>query len=190
MTDKNHRRVLGAILAGGKSRRFGRDKAAELVGGKPLLDHIVYALRPQVAELAICGRDREGLTRIDDRPSGDLGPLGGLNGALAYAAERGFDAVVSAPVDVLPLPSDLVAQLAGDGPAVFEAQHLLGYWPVSCAAQLDVYLGSAEDVAFHRWLDHIRARKVGERARLFNLNTQADLDDFKNDGGSNASQSE
>lgn len=175
----NHRKILGAILAGGKSRRFGRDKAAELVDGKAMLDHVIDALAPQVADIVLCGRDWNGIRRIEDRPTGDLGPLGGLNGALAYAVEHGFDAVVCVPVDVLPLPDNLVDRLAGDVPCVFEEQHLLGYWPVSYAARLDAYLASTGDVAFHRWLDHADARKVGERIRLFNLNTQADLDAFK-----------
>ncbi len=173
------KKILGAILAGGRSRRFGRDKAAELVDGKAMLDHVIDALSPQVAEISVCGRDWKGITRIEDRPSRDLGPLGGLNGALAYAIEHDFEAIVSAPVDVLPLPVDLVACLAGDGPAVFEEQHLLGYWPVSCAARLAAYLAATDDVAFHRWIDHMKVRKVGEQLRLFNLNTQADLDAFK-----------
>ncbi|HEX7775206.1 MAG TPA: NTP transferase domain-containing protein [Parvibaculum sp.] len=189
-THPNTKKILGAILAGGGSRRLGRDKAAEIVGGKPMLDHVIEGLAPQVAEIALCGRDRNGLRRIEDRPSPGLGPLGGLNGALAFAAAHGFDAVISAPVDVLPFPADLAARLVGDGPAVLEDQHLLGFWPVSCAGALDAYLAAAPDVAFHRWLDHIKARKVGERARLFNLNTQADLDAFKRDGAAKAPQSE
>jgi molybdopterin-guanine dinucleotide biosynthesis protein A len=42
--------VVGIVLAGGRSRRFGRDKLAEDIGGRPLLHHPVSAL------LEVCDR--------------------------------------------------------------------------------------------------------------------------------------
>jgi molybdenum cofactor guanylyltransferase len=42
--------VDGVVLAGGRSRRFGRDKLAEEYGGRPLLQHPVSRL------LEVCGR--------------------------------------------------------------------------------------------------------------------------------------
>lgn len=172
-------RLLGVVLAGGKSRRFGRDKATAIVDGTAMLDLVIQALAPQVDKVVISGHDWEGYTRIEDRPEGDRGPLGGLNGALAYARANDFDAVLSVPVDVLPVPVHLVALLGGNGPAVLEHQHLLGFWPSSCAEVLDAYLATASDVAFHRWLDHVKVRKIGERIKLFNVNTPADLEDYR-----------
>ena len=51
-------RVLGAILAGGQSRRFGSDKASASLDGKSLLDHVADALgtAPSIAsDLPIIG---------------------------------------------------------------------------------------------------------------------------------------
>ncbi|MDQ4107421.1 MAG: NTP transferase domain-containing protein, partial [Actinomycetota bacterium] len=42
--------VAGVVLAGGRSRRFGRDKLAEFYGGRPLLQHPVSRL------LEVCDR--------------------------------------------------------------------------------------------------------------------------------------
>lgn len=52
-------RLLGAILAGGRSRRFGTDKAVAQWNGAPLLAHCVAALSPQVDHVVLCGREWE-----------------------------------------------------------------------------------------------------------------------------------
>jgi molybdopterin-guanine dinucleotide biosynthesis protein A len=45
--------VAGIVLAGGRASRFGRDKLAEDVGGRPLLHHALKALAPIVTELLV-----------------------------------------------------------------------------------------------------------------------------------------
>ena len=75
------------LLAGGRSRRMGRDKAMlALAGGQLLWQRqlaVLEALRP--AELFISGPEREGfpasIPRKDDETPG-LGPLGGITTAL------------------------------------------------------------------------------------------------------------
>ncbi|RJF90565.1 molybdenum cofactor guanylyltransferase [Sphingomonas cavernae] len=104
-------KVLGAIIAGGQSRRFGSDKALARIGGKTLLDHVAEALAAQTDALIICGREWPGLISIPDRPAPDQGPLGGLCAALRYAADNGFDAVLTAGCDTLPVPTDLLSLL-------------------------------------------------------------------------------
>ena len=41
------------ILAGGRSVRFGRDKSAEIVAGRPLLQHVVDAVAPIADEIIV-----------------------------------------------------------------------------------------------------------------------------------------
>tara|TARA_R110002110_G_scaffold194517_16_gene403497 strand:- start:5835 stop:6398 length:564 start_codon:yes stop_codon:yes gene_type:complete len=170
-----HVRVLGVVLAGGKSRRFGQDKAEAIVDGVALLERVIGAIAAQVDELVICGRDWRDLKRIEDHPEPNLGPLGGLNGALAYARNNGFDAVLSVPVDVLPLPDNLLEILESNNPTVFAEQHLIGYWPVCFGEKLDTYLVVPSHRAFRGWLDHVAARKVNEPLRLYNVNSPSDL---------------
>ena len=43
--------VAGVVLAGGRASRFGRDKLAEPIEGRPLLHHAITALAPVVDEL-------------------------------------------------------------------------------------------------------------------------------------------
>jgi molybdopterin-guanine dinucleotide biosynthesis protein A len=54
--DHSSPRILGAIIAGGQSRRFGGDKGAAKVGGRALLDHVVAGMIPQCDDLIICER--------------------------------------------------------------------------------------------------------------------------------------
>ena len=49
------RRVSAVILAGGRSRRFGRDKLAEPIGGRPLVEHAIDAVRPFVTQILVVG---------------------------------------------------------------------------------------------------------------------------------------
>lgn len=148
------------------------------VDGMPMLDKVLAALRVQVDDVAISGRPWDGVRQVEDRPGPGMGPLGGLCGALNYALERDFDAVLTVPVDVLPVPSDLVALLGGEGAAVFEDQHLIGYWPVSLTQPLNTYLEASEGGAFHRWLDEIHVRRVSEPVTLYNVNTPGDLERY------------
>src|SRR3546814_13961187 len=75
-------RLLGAVLAGGRSSRFGSDKALAMLDGRTLLDHAAAALGAHVETVVICGRHVPGMTGLADRPAADMGPLGGLNAAL------------------------------------------------------------------------------------------------------------
>ncbi|CAN5619757.1 molybdenum cofactor guanylyltransferase [soil metagenome] len=79
--------VTAVITAGGSSRRLGRDKGAESVGGQPLIARVASSLEPFEVRLLLCPDDRYaslGWPRAEDRLPG-RGPLGGLATALAIA---------------------------------------------------------------------------------------------------------
>ncbi len=77
----------GAVLAGGESRRMGRDKAFIDLGGRPLLQVAVDALRSADAEpIVVVGGDASavaglGLEYVADEWPGE-GPLGAIITAL------------------------------------------------------------------------------------------------------------
>lgn len=166
-------RLLGAILAGGASRRFGTDKALALLDGKPLIAHVIDRLRPQVAAVVVVGRDQSDARSIPDLPQPGLGPLGGLNAALALAAAEGFDAVLTSGCDLPRLPLDLAARL-GSGPAVALGQPLLGIWPVTLAATVDAFVRRESRRSVYRLVEHVGGREV-DCGLIVNVNTAADL---------------
>lgn len=168
-------RVLGAVLAGGKSRRFGSDKALAHFGPHCLIDRAVDGLRAQTDGLVLCGRDWRGLKALPDRPVADAGPLGGLNAALHYGAAAEFDAVLCIPLDVHPLPGNLRALLEGKGARVLASQHVIGFWPTGLAAALDTHLAAGHR-AIGSWIARVGAVRVADaHLGMVNINTRADL---------------
>jgi molybdopterin-guanine dinucleotide biosynthesis protein A len=167
-------RLLGAILAGGQSRRFGSDKAEAIFEGKRLLDHVADALRPQVSALVVAGRKWAGMTAVVDIPTAGLGPLGGLAGALEHACRHDFDAVLSSGCDLVGIPADLAAQL-GPGPAIVDDQPLLGLWPAELAAPLAQWLAGPQNRSVYRFADHIGARRIRLDVAVRNANRPEDL---------------
>ncbi len=169
--------ILGAILAGGKARRFGSDKAHALFKGRRLINHVAAALDQQCSGVVICGREEDGFDCIPDRPHGDLGPLGGLNAALHHAAETGFSHVLSAGVDAPNLPLDLAQILSaggGKGAAIVQSQPVIGQWPASLAPDLSEYLSSGGR-ALYGFAEKVDARRIAFDPPLMNVNEPGDL---------------
>lgn len=80
-------RLPAAILAGGGSRRMGRDKAFVEYGGVPMIERVIGVLAPLAAEVVIIANDVEkysslGLPVHRDVEPG-MGPLSGLYTAFA-----------------------------------------------------------------------------------------------------------
>ena len=170
-------RLLGAVLAGGQSRRFGSDKAQARLGGTTLLDHAVAALNPQCDRSVIVGRENGPVAAIPDRPQPGLGPLGGIAGALAYAASEGFDAVLTVPVDCVRLPANL-RDLLAPPPASLAAQPVIGLWPVQALPLPDALLSEEDDRSVRSFARRIGARAVESDVDLPNINHPSDLDRF------------
>jgi molybdopterin-guanine dinucleotide biosynthesis protein A len=105
--------VTGAILAGGESRRLGRDKVTLRLGGKPLARWVAQALGPAVAEVWLVTNSPQahlaiGLPLVTDLVP-FLGPLGGLATALFFARTPW---VLLTSADAPFLAPDLAAALA------------------------------------------------------------------------------
>jgi molybdopterin-guanine dinucleotide biosynthesis protein A len=170
--------LLGAVLAGGQSRRFGSDKALALLGGRPLIAHAIEALGVQVDAVIVCGR--EWGDWVPDRPGPGLGPLGGIAAALHTASARGYAAVLTAPCDIPVLPAGIAARL-GDGPAYFAEMPVIGLWPASLAAHLDAWLAESSDLSVRGWGCAAGACLVPLSEELPNLNTVESFDKFVSD---------
>jgi len=150
--------ILGVVLAGGRSRRYGSDKAFADLGGVSLVQRAVRTLRPLAARVVVVANDldrhsAEEQTVRPDLVSG-IGPLGGLHTAVAWAAEEGMRGAVVLATDMpfvpTPLLEDLVGALepgaavvpASRGPRGFEP--LCGAYDVGCLPAIEASIENGD----------------------------------------------
>ncbi|OZG40140.1 molybdenum cofactor guanylyltransferase MobA [Aeromonas sp. A35_P] len=105
--------VSAVVLAGGRATRMGgADKGWVELAGRPLIDHVLDRLRPQVDEILINANRSQARYQAlapvigDDNPD-YLGPLAGMQAGLAAARH---DWVLFVPCDGPALPRDLMAR--------------------------------------------------------------------------------
>jgi molybdopterin-guanine dinucleotide biosynthesis protein A len=164
-------RILGAVLAGGRSSRFGSDKAAAIWDGQRLVDHAAAALAGQVDKVIRIGCS----DGVVDLPEAGLGPLGGIAAALDHAAREGFASVVTIGCDMPSLPEGLVEALLRRTPSFCADAPILGQWPASLGVPLIARLTAGGERSVRGWAREIGALPVPSPAPLPNINTPADL---------------
>jgi molybdopterin-guanine dinucleotide biosynthesis protein A len=182
-------KISGAILAGGNSRRMGRDKALLELGGRPMIALVAERLREVAAELIIASGDSQAYAPFADRCVQDrytgVGTLGGIHAALVGAA---FDRVLVVGCDMPFLNPTVLSwfvEASADADVVI-LRHEKGVEPLhalyrrSClpAIEASIESGQRRVVSF---FDAVRVRYVepGEIAHLDpdlasfgNINTQ------------------
>ena len=171
--------LLGVVLAGGASRRFGSDKALAAWRGRTLIEHSADALRPWADPIVVAGRndDPAGLESIADWPRAGLGPLGGVCGALRRAAAGGHRGVLSIACDMPVVPEGVIAGLVADGGAAYvEQAPVLGFWPTQLFDRLTRYLETSDDRSIVAWARSVAAKPIRGASGLPNINRPGDLD--------------
>ena len=146
-------RCVGAVLCGGRSSRFGTDKALAPIAGVPMGLRVATAMRDAGADpvVAVGGSAGPalGLVTVADRHP-DEGPLGGLVTILRWA---GTDLVLAAPCDLPLLDADSLRRLIEvasntDGAAVATVdgrpQPMLACWPGAWWRQLQTRFNAGD----------------------------------------------
>ncbi len=183
--------VTGLILAGGRSRRFGSDKAVALVEGVPMIERVYHALAPLcpvLVSVAAPGRTYPlpGPARlVADRVPG-AGPLGGLGAGLAASATPW---VLVVACDLPFVATEALRALLAPGRDGFDATVALTpdgrRQPLCACYRRSVSPVVAEQLAegnyaMHALLDRLTVREVEVPAEaLRNVNAPADLPSVK-----------
>jgi|TARA_B110000902_G_scaffold264540_1_gene346324 molybdopterin-guanine dinucleotide biosynthesis protein A len=179
------------ILAGGEGQRMGgADKGLMEWRNKPLIQHVIERLAPQVDEIIIsCNRNIElyqafGYSCIKDSNTDFLGPLAGIASCVTTAKH---DLILLCPCDTPLIPENLLARLnearqssavsaivAADGCNEHYSHALLTKMFAETAAQQLL----AERRSLRAWFDttNWQSANFSDNAKAFmNINTLAQL---------------
>lgn len=178
------------ILAGGASRRMGRDKALLPAGDGGMAERLLRRLGPVVDEVIIAGGSAapDGARHVADRHAG-RGPLAGMQAAFDVAAHPCVWVVACDLPDVESAMLGLLQSHSEGVDAVVpivagEVQGLCALYRRDVGAQIGRLLESNESsvkALLHaittRYLDEAALRRVDPELRSFrNINTPADYE--------------
>jgi molybdopterin-guanine dinucleotide biosynthesis protein A len=166
--------ILGAVLAGGQSTRFGSDKALAELAGRTLIARAVDALSGWCEKVIVVGRETAPAPTLPDWPRPGMGPLGGIAAALHHARDEGFDTVLTCGVDSAELPEAL-PDLLGPAPAYLAGQPVVGLWPSASASAIEEILHGEGRHSMRAFAEAIGARAIETAVPPANINTAADL---------------
>ena len=194
--EKNN--ITAVVLAGGRGRRLGgQDKGLVDLDGKPLIEHILELVTPQVSAVIInANRNQQvyadlGHPVISDNMADYQGPLAGFAVALAAC---NTDYIMTLPCDGPYVPVDLVSRLSAamkDNDAelavAYDGQRMQPVYaliPRSLLGSLQEFLDAG-----NRKIDLWYARHNTALAdfsdvidTFFNINTEDDLSKFDKSG--------
>ena len=189
-------RVLGVVLCGGSSSRFGADKAVAQLGGRPLLELVVQRAGPQVDCLILNLNQPNEISSLDEFPvvrdldDARRGPLAGVLAALDWASRQlpGWRWIATFPVDSPFFPDDLVHRLADAAipsgrPAIAtsggQSHPTFALWPVECRTALGRFLVDDNKRSVAGFARFMEAQEVDYPIipfdPFFNINRPTDL---------------
>ncbi len=195
-----HARAVGVVLAGGLARRMGGgDKGLLELDGRPILDHVIERLAPQVRLVIVNANGDLGRFARWNRPvAADVlpdnpGPLVGVLTGMDWVVANlpGVEWIVTAPTDAPFLPADLVDRFfdtmdkknADMACAVSGGRRhpVCGLWPVSLRMELRRALVGDDVRKVDVWTADYEVADVEFASDpidpFFNANTPDDLDE-------------
>jgi len=185
--------AAGLLLAGGRSRRFGAEKAVASFRGHTLMEHVAarfwgcaaFAVSARAESAAAqCARGH-GWPVLQDDPAHPQGPLAGVCAGLTWARANGMELLAVAPCDAPLLSHTLFTELEralGSAPAAYAvtphgAHPLCAMWCTTLLAPLSAELDAGRHPAVRDFLAAHGAATVrfGDAASFVNFNTRESL---------------
>ena len=188
--------ILGIILAGGKSSRFGEDKSIAKLGDKTLLDHTINKIEKEFAEILVISNNKEfnfknnKIHLVEDCIEGQLGPLVGILTAMKWVKKnnKNYKWIASFPCDTpffdMKFISELKIKIKETSKKLIflnsdkKRHNIFGLWSVDLIETLE------EDIKnglrkVEIWADKIGYENININTKEFdmflNINTKEDL---------------
>ena len=191
--------ILGIVLAGGRSQRFGEDKSQVKLDGKILIDHILNEISDGFKEILIVSNNKikfkhsDNISMIRDLKK-DQGPLGGILSAMKWIKEKrkNYKWISTFPVDTPFFKKEILQnflhEINLEESKLFfiksnnTVHNIFGIWSIDLMEKLEEDLNNGERKV------EVWANKVGVKVinmefinedPFFNINTKDDLEKAK-----------
>ena len=192
--------ILGIILAGGKSSRFGEDKSTAKLGNKTLLDHTVSKIENEFNEILVISNNKDfnfknnKIHLEEDCIEGQLGPLVGILTAMKWITKnkKNYKWIASFPCDTpffdIKLISELKIKVKETSKKLIflnsnkKRHNIFGLWSMDLIEILEKDIkNSFRKVEL--WADKIGYENININEEKFdkflNINTKKDLEKAK-----------
>ncbi len=194
MNDNN---ILGVVLAGGQSKRFGLDKSQVSLNGKILINYILSEIHDEFSEILIVANNEidhmnsKKISKIKDFKK-DLGPLGGVLTAMKWIKQfnKNFQWISTFPADTpffkKKFLQDFLNKIEFNGSKLFfiksnKTRHnIFGLWSLKLLDQLEDDLINKGERKVETWANSIGVKIINLDFKnfdpFFNINTKEDLE--------------
>ena len=195
----DHSKILGVVLAGGKSLRFGEDKSQVKLNNKSLIDHILSEILTEFKELLIVSNNSiefnksENISVISDFKN-NLGPLGGVLTAMKWIKDNNKDYqwISTFPTDTPFFKNQILKDFHDkinlkNGKLFFiksnnTRHNIFGLWSIDLADKLEKDLENG-DRKVEDWANKVGVNIIDMQFEkndpFFNINTKEDLEKAK-----------
>ncbi len=191
----HHNNILGTVLAGGKSQRFGEDKSQVTLANKLLIDYVLSEIIDQFKEVLIVSNNSlnfqssEKITTIEDYKKG-LGPLCGVLSAMKWinTNKRDYQWIATFPVDTpffkRQILKDFIQNINFNESDLFfiksnnTRHNIFGLWSIKLLDRLEKDLNDGERKV-ELWANNVGVKIINmefpNNDPFFNINTKEDL---------------
>ena len=191
----DHSNILGVVLAGGKSQRFGEDKCQVKLGDKLLIDYILSEIIDEFKEVLLISNNKikynnsNKISLVEDTKRG-LGPLGGILTAMKWIKEnnRSYKWISTFPSDTPFFKKKILNNFLEEikdyeGKLFFinsnDTRHnIFGLWSIDLLDRLEKDLDNGERKV-EMWANKIGVKSINMKFEnkdpFFNINTKEDL---------------
>jgi len=191
----DHSNILGVVLAGGKSQRFGEDKCQVKLGDKLLIDYILLEILDEFKEVLLISNNKikynysNKISLVEDTKKG-LGPLGGILTAMKWIRQnnKNYKWISTFPSDTPFFKKQILNNFLEEiknyeGKLFFinsnDTRHnIFGLWSIDLLERLEKDLDNGERKV-EMWANKIGVKSINMKFEnkdpFFNINTKEDL---------------
>lgn len=185
--------ILGVILAGGKSKRFGEDKSKVKLNGKTLLEHTLDKIKSKFNTIIIVSNNKivKDCITIKDCIGGQLGPLVGVLSAMKWIKKKNYshEWILTFPCDtpffnISIIDKFIEASKLKDSLLYFvkskdKRHNIFGLWSIKLIETLEKDIIENDHRKVEKWANKVGVKTINipyvNIDQFYNINTKKDF---------------